>query len=52
MINAKDNKRQEEAYSIENAINPLFVKLDEAIDDIENGRVITEDEMWEELEKI
>lgn len=52
MVNAKDNKRQKETYSNENAINALFVKLDEAIDDIENGRVITEDEMWEELEKI
>lgn len=52
MTNLNENSRQEDTCSIENAINTLFVKLDEAIDDIENGRVITEDEMWEELEKI
>ena len=52
MANAKENSKHEETYSIENAMNALFVKLDEAIDDIENGRVITEDEMWAELDKI
>lgn len=52
MENAKENKRQKETYSTQNAINALFAKLDEAIDDIENGRVITEDEMWAEFEKI
>lgn len=52
MENAKENRRQKETYSTENAIDALFVKLDEAIDDIENGRVITGDEMWTKLEKI
>lgn len=52
MANVKANKRQKEAYLIESLKTAVFVKLDEAIDDIENGRVIAEDEMWEELDKI
>ena len=31
-------------------MNVLCDKLDEAIDDIENGRVISEEEMWAELD--
>lgn len=30
----------------------LFNMLDEAIDDLENGRVISEEEMWKELDVI
>lgn len=52
VTNLNENSRQEDICSIENAMNTLFVKLDKAIDDIENGRVITENEMWEKLGKI
>ena len=40
------------AYALEDAKNVLFSKLDEAIDDMENGRVISEEEMWAELDAI
>ena len=30
----------------------LFGKLDEAIDDIENGRTLSSEEMWKELDKL
>jgi len=40
------------AYTIDDAMNALFSKLDEAIDDMENGRVISEEEMWAELDAI
>ena len=40
------------AYTINNAMDVLFFKLDEAIDDMENGRVISEEEMWAELDAI
>lgn len=33
-------------------MNILYAKLDEAIDDLENGRVISEEEMWAELDAI
>ena len=39
-------------YALEDARNVLFSKLDEAIDDMENGRVISEEEMWTELDAI
>lgn len=42
----------EEEYTIDDAMNVLFSKLDEAIDDLENGRVISEEEMWAELDAI
>ena len=52
MAIAKVMRQQEDTYSIENAMNILYSKLDEAIDDLENGRVISEEEMWAELDAI
>lgn len=52
MTIAKAIRQQEDTYSIENAMNILYSKLDEAIDDLENGRVISEEEMWAELDAI
>ena len=42
----------ESTYTINDAMDVLFSKLDEAIDDMENGRVISEEEMWAELDAI
>ena len=39
------------AYTINDAMDVLFSKLDEAIDDMENGRVISAEDMWKELER-
>lgn len=39
-------------YTLDDATNVLFSKLDEALDDVENGRVISEEEMWTELDSI
>lgn len=33
-------------------INTLFSKLDEAIDDMENGRVLMIEEAWKEIDEI
>lgn len=33
-------------------MDTLFSKLDESIDDMENGRVISEEEMWAELDAV
>lgn len=52
MAIAKVIRQQEDTYSIDNAMNILYSKLDEAIDDLENGRVISEEEMWAELDAI
>lgn len=45
-------QRTNPTYTLEDARNVLFSKLDEAIDDMENGRVISEEEMWAELDAI
>ena len=45
-------KNPETLDSVDSAMNLLFSKLDEAIDDMENGRVFTEEELWTEIEKI
>lgn len=37
---------------IETSIKDLLNMLDEAIDDIEDGRVILEEELWAELDEI
>ena len=39
-------------YIIDNAMQVLFSKLDEGLADFENGRVISEEQMWEELDSI
>ena len=47
------NDRQvEDINSSDCNIQMIFSVLDEAIDDLENGRVISEEEMWKELEAI
>ena len=33
-------------------MNFLISELDEAIDDMENGRVLTEEEVWKEIDII
>lgn len=38
------------AYPINDTV--LFSKLDEAIDDMESGKVITEEELWAEIDAI
>lgn len=44
--------KQESAYTINDAMQVICSKLDVALDDFENGRVISEDEMWAELDAI
>ncbi len=45
-------KQQEASDDVNDAMKVLFSKLDEAIDDIENGRVLTEEELWAEIDAI
>lgn len=45
-------KTVESTYTINDAMDVLLSKLDEAIDDMENGRVQTIDEAWEEIDKV
>lgn len=45
-------KTAEKAYTIDDAMSVLFEKLDEAIDDMENGRVQTIEEAWKEIDSI
>lgn len=40
----------QKSYAMNDALNVLFLNLDEAIDDVENGRVVSEEEMWAELD--
>ena len=40
------------ANTLDNVLQILFSKLDEAIEDIEIGRVVSEEELWEELDSI
>ena len=45
-------KNSETLDSVDSAMNLLFSKLDEAIDDMENGRVLTIEEAWKEIDEI
>lgn len=44
--------RIENSYTIRDAAEVFFSKLDEGIDDYENGRVVSSEELWEEVDAI
>lgn len=52
MATAIVKKTAETSYTIEDAMEVLFGKLGEAIDDMENGRVQTIEEAWKEIDSI
>ncbi len=45
-------KTRENSYTVENAMDALLLKLDEALDDVEHGRVLDEAELWAEIDEI
>ena len=45
-------EKQEQAYTLEKAAEVILSKLDDAIEDVRNGRVISSDELWEELSDV
>lgn len=49
METVKARRSNENQYSIEQAMNVIFSKLDDDIDDLESGRVLTEEEVWKEF---
>lgn len=46
----ENNKKN--SYDVKDAMSILFGKLEEAIDDIENGRTLSSEEMWNEIDKM
>lgn len=52
MALAEAIKTKENSYTVENAMNALLSKLDEAIDDVEHGRVLDENDLWAEIDAI
>lgn len=52
MALAEVTKTTQHTYTINDAMDVLLGKLDEAIDDVENGRVQTIEEAWEEIDRV
>ncbi len=52
MALAEAVKTSKDSYTVENAMDALLSKLDEALDDVEHGRVLDEDELWVEIDAI
>ncbi len=52
MATAIATKTAEASYTIDDAMEVLFEKLDAAIDDMENGRVQTIEEAWKKIDRI
>lgn len=52
MVTAAVTKATECIYSIDDAMEVLFHKLDEAIDDMESGKVQTVEDAWKEIDSI
>lgn len=45
-------KSREETYTLDDAMDVLLMKLDKAIDDMENGNVQTIDDAWKEIDAV
>lgn len=52
MALAQATKSRETTYTLDDAMDVLLSKLDDAIDDMENGRVQTIEEAWEEIDAL
>ena len=52
MALAQATKSREPTYTISDAMDVLLSSLDEAIDDMENGRVQTVEEAWAEIDAV
>ncbi len=52
MALAEATKTTETTYTIDDAMDTLLCKLDDAIDDMENRRVQTLDEAWKEIDRV
>lgn len=52
MALAEAIKTRENSYTVENAMDALLSKLDEALDDVEHGRVLDEAELWAEIDAV
>ena len=52
MMLLKAKNTVESTYTINDAMGVLLDKIDEAIDDLENGRVQSLDEAWEEIDRV
>ncbi len=52
MAFAEAVKTSENTYTIGNAMDALLSKLDEALDDVEHGRILDEAELWDEIDAI
>lgn len=46
------DKTKENFYTVENAMDALLSKLDDALDDVEHGRVLDEAELWAEIDAV
>jgi len=45
-------KKNHSSYILNEAVQELFSKLDEAIEDVENGRVQTINDAWKEIDAV
>ncbi|MDO5423464.1 MAG: hypothetical protein Q4F41_07035 [Eubacteriales bacterium] len=52
MALAQAEKSRKITYTLDDAMDVLLAKLDGAIDDMENGRVQSIEEAWEEIEAV
>lgn len=52
MALAQATKSQETTYALDDAMDILLTKLDDAIHDMETGRVQTIEEAWKEIDEI
>ena len=52
MALAQATKSRETTYTINDAMDVLLSKMDEAIDDMENGRLQKLEEAWAEIDAV
>ena len=52
MATTEAKKTRESTHSINDAIDILLDKLDEGIDDMENGRIQSVEDAWKDIDQI
>lgn len=50
MSYTQDERPEKTEYNMEDAAPVLLSRIDEGLDDYENGRVISSEEMWKEID--
>ena len=48
----KTVENEAKTFSLEDAAKSFLTRIDEGLDDFENGRIVSSEDLWDEVDKI